>query len=389
MPKYLRDQEKREIVPMIISYDTDQFKIRLNTVYVAVFTTTENFSIKVINELRSRLDDIIWENRSKDGISILYYTPEGHFYYMSQARAYLNKEVNVKNKRAAMMPMYGLSRHPIAEVERNDIYKRITEKYPNGQNSHLTDQAASDLQQLGGKGSDTLTINIDEGAFDILNYTDSTLELRYEEEPEAKQNFAFFFSWLLGSVELNVFDNFLEFHLGHNFENDVDKYIRFLKGICAKYQGRIVSSVRSELVNDWTTSLVNRQVTAIQAASAPDLEHINILRTSGRKPKDKIEIPKPKIRTQGDNLTRLVVEDTALLFDYLRELNATLSQELVSNQSTSKAIEALTGFSSKTIADLLGTNKYSSQSKRKVRQLLKDILSLIDKELGVKTPGSY
>jgi hypothetical protein len=107
----------------------------------------------------------------------------------------------------------------------------------------------------------------------------------------------------------------------------------------------------------------------------------NIVKKSGRKTKDKIEIPIPPKRNK-EKWTILSKNDTIKLFDYLIQLECLINDtKKVSKDSIAKAIYAITGYSDNDTAEEFFFDRKKSITLKEKKVLIENLKDLIVRNL--------
>jgi hypothetical protein len=173
--------------------------------------------------------------------------------------------------------------------------------------------------------------------------------LKYDkDDPEERKSFAFFFTWVLAIIELIQIDDFLKYQLAENFDNNLNKYCRFLDLVVETNQNEILNDKKIRIISEWIKS--NPYTIQINSTENANLKSLDKPKKLGRTPSEKIEIPIPPVRRPNDKKTIFNKADTGRLFSYLAQLNVILNDDKgISKDSITKAIQCLTGFSAKQI----------------------------------------
>lgn len=216
--------------------------------------------------------------------------------------------------------------------------------------------------------------------YDIYWFRHSNIILTYNSDDiNEKKYFTFFFAWAVAILDLELIDDFLKYHFKNNFNNNWNEFGKFLEILLMKHDKTLLNSNQVQLIRKYLDSNPY-SIFIVDNYSKVELEEEK--GKLGRKTLPKIEIPKPIARTKGDKRTIFSSEDTAKLFSYLAQLNCVFNnQSEISKASFGKAIEALTGFSSKQIEGLLIYENYIHKNKNEKKKLLESIYELILKNL--------
>lgn len=178
--------------------------------------------------------------------------------------------------------------------------------------------------------------------------------------------FDYFFACKLKHIDLLQIDEFLAFHLAYSFEYDQKTYLRFLSLTLRKYNQALMPEI-TDTVLEWIK---------MEEASGTELSG------TGQPIKVKGRIN----REAGDHLTALSVTQTALLIEYLQKSRVILSGDYLNYMNAGKAFHLLTGYSSDTLRQQLGskgqqTLKYEDYRELEtiIEKLLKHIRADIEK----------
>lgn len=152
--------------------------------------------------------------------------------------------------------------------------------------------------------------------------------------------FDYFFIIKLRHIDLLEIDDYLDYHLENSFENDTQKFVRFLNLSVCKYEGTLLQSTIIDTIKEW-----------IQMSE----------KTQDGETEGKTEKIKGRIgREAGDRLTSLSLTQTALLTQFLQEERIILKGDDLTYTQAGKALYILTGYSSHTLRQQLGTRGESS-----------------------------
>lgn len=156
-----------------------------------------------------------------------------------------------------------------------------------------------------------------------------------EEVKREDSAFDYFFIVKLRHLSLLDIDEYLEFHLEYSFDNNKTEYLRFVNLAVRQYQKEFLSQEIIDTVSEWIR-IKEKQT------SEPEAE--NEFKIKGR-----IQ------RIAGDRLTTLTQNQTVLLIQFMQKAGIILKDEILSYTHAGKAFHILTGYSSHTIRQQLGT----------------------------------
>lgn len=338
------------------------FEIRLNSTYEALYNTDETIAVKVAIKLRETLDSLIVQHE-EEGAVIERYKPEKHLRHLSHFNEYRSnlppdETISVKK---ILWPNYALRVHHIENDEYEFmIANKLEDLYPDK------------------------NYNINDAPFDILDYTKSDYELRYNDnEINDKENFALFFAIRVGTEAYGELDDFLRFHLTHNFANDSIKYNKFLSRVCAEFEAQAINKVRCDLMREWAQQNTKNSANVKEANNSAAVP-IDGKKKTGRRPTEKIEISKPLTRSNGDNMTIWTRQEVSAFFSFLCQNKLILSKENLTKENLAKAIYVITGYSFHNIRHELDRsneeNDYLATAVKKIQEAIR----LRDKRLGKK-----
>lgn len=220
--------------------------------------------------------------------------------------------------------------------------------------------------------------------YDVYWFRHSRIVLTYNKEDiDERKYFIYFFAWAVATIEIEQIDDFLKYHLTNSFENNWDDFGRFLEILLMKHEGSLLSNNQVKLVKKWLETnpygiLIPKSIVSNnQSEDNSKLE--DNYRKLGRKPVEKIIIPKPITRQgKNDHRTIFTKEETGKLFSYLSQLNCVFKgQPDMSQTSFASAIEVLTGFSAGQMeAELIfeGRMAINKKDKIKVFENLKELI---------------
>lgn len=219
--------------------------------------------------------------------------------------------------------------------------------------------------------------------YDIYWFRHSRIVLTYtKNDIEEREYFTYFFAWKIAVIKLEQLDDFIKYHFTENFKNDWDEYGRFLHILLMNYEGTLLSSNQAILIQKWIES--NPYTVHIPTnQSENNLKTDDKFKKNGRKPVEKIEIPKPIKRTgKNDKRTIFTKEETGKLFSYLAQLNCVFtSKPDMSKKSFASAIEVLTGFSAGQMEEYLIYESWMPKNKKDKISILENLKELINSKL--------
>ncbi|MFN8353193.1 MAG: hypothetical protein U0Y10_02000 [Spirosomataceae bacterium] len=230
--------------------------------------------------------------------------------------------------------------------------------------------------------------------YDIYWFRHSYITLNYNpEDIEGCKKFMYFYTWMLVTCEIQEFDTFLSYHFKQSFRSNWDRYGRFLEVLKITYQDSLLKGKPLELLDRWLTSNSFRIILpeSIEATSQSKENHtINPeipVKKVGRTPSEKLEIPKPKVRSPNDRRTILNKDETVRLFNHLAQLNCIFNNtDEISKDSFSKAVQVLTGFSAGQTEESFIYEEVVCKSKAEKKKIIEDIktliISAIEKQFG-------
>ena len=229
------------------------------------------------------------------------------------------------------------------------------------------------------------TNNIEEAerwVYDIYWFRHSRIVLTYSKEDlEERKYFTYFFAWSVVIIEIEELDEFLKYHFVKNFENNWNSYGRFLEILLMKHDGTLFNANHATLIKKWLVSNpydINIPTNQLEK----NLKIEDNSKKPGRKPVEKIKIPKPIIRGKNDNRTIFTKDETAKLFGYLAQLNCVfMGKPDMSKASFASAIEALTGFSAGQMETELIYEDWMPKNKKEKIVTLENLKELINSKL--------
>lgn len=144
--------------------------------------------------------------------------------------------------------------------------------------------------------------------------------------------FPFFFACKLSHIDILHTDEFLNYHLQNNFENDTVKFSRFLTLVFRSSEKLLKPSI-IETAKEWIAASGTK-------SEQPEQESKRI---KGR-----------KFREPGDNRTTLSLAQTALLIKFMQQTNIILAEDELNYIQAGRAFDILTGYSMDSIRQHLG-----------------------------------
>lgn len=192
----------------------------------------------------------------------------------------------------------------------------------------------------------------------FLEFGNSILEYNTNYLDEYSENFEYYFMLGLRQTELKNIDDYLTHH-AQKFESDFRQFLTF----ALMNFDHFINSSQKQLTDEWLNKKKSTNFKTIE-----------------------IRLPKFKERTKSDNYTTLNVEQTALLFHYLKNSKVILNDTpLQPATEISKAIRILTGYSENTLRQKLSNSKQIDNINKDdlivTQNILKKIIKLIDKDL--------
>lgn len=224
--------------------------------------------------------------------------------------------------------------------------------------------------------------------YDIYWFRHSKIVLTYNKEDiDERKYFIYFFAWAVATIEIEQIDDFLKYHLTNSFENNWDDFGRFLEILLMKHEGSLLSNNQVKLVKKWLETnpygilIPTSKLNDSQSEDSSKLEDSS--KKLGRKPVEKIIIPKPTTRKgKGDNRTIFTKEETGKLFSYFAQLNCVfMGKPDMSKASFAGAIEILTGFSASQMEEFLMYESWMPKNKKEKIAVLENIKELINSKL--------
>ena len=159
------------------------------------------------------------------------------------------------------------------------------------------------------------------------------------EEIERKDDFFdYFFACKLRHLSLLDIDGFLNFHLDYSFNNNLTEFARFLQLTMRQHEHLQFNPQLVETINEWIkTNESGKQTDAINDTDKED-------RIKGRMQ-----------REAGDKLTCLSQTQTALLIEFMQAAGIILKEDNLTYTQAGKAFHILTGYSTHTLRQQLGS----------------------------------
>lgn len=177
----------------------------------------------------------------------------------------------------------------------------------------------------------------------------------------------FFLTCKLRHIDLLAIDEFLEYHLLNGFNNNLEKFHRFLPLTMRKYSGRFLQQYHIDTVNEWMQNS--------KAALSGTEENLTLKRGLKRK--------------AGDSYTEFTAEQTALLIHFLQEMKIILRDEYLNQTQAGLAFSALTGYSPQSLRQELGSErlaviKANRENMDKLSAILNRLSVLVTKNVPPK-----
>jgi hypothetical protein len=148
--------------------------------------------------------------------------------------------------------------------------------------------------------------------------------------------YSLFFTYKLRQIDLLDMDDFLNYQLEQNYENNFTRFSRFLSLTLRKYAKKILEPEHELTADEW---IKQKQ------------EEIKQDSSTGEK-KGKLK-GRPQ-RSSDDKLTVLNQEQTVLLIHYLQKSKMIFQGDFLKSNQAGQAFHILTGFSADTIRQKLG-----------------------------------
>ena len=168
---------------------------------------------------------------------------------------------------------------------------------------------------------------------------------------------------------------FLKWHLRNTFQNDLIDFKDFIEIMYIKYD-RILCGENNQKV-------VFKYLDVIEV-EVEEIINTEVLENDGTEIKINLpNLPRAKNRKNGDGLTCLSREQTALLIDTLREINVILKEEFQYNTNVAKAVQVLTGYSHNKLRTAL-TAPHKKEDLIATQEILQKAIDLINKHLKKK-----
>lgn len=177
--------------------------------------------------------------------------------------------------------------------------------------------------------------------------------------------FPFFFACKFSHIDILHLDEFLAYHLERSFNGNAEKYFRALELIFRRYDS-LLEQKSLETAKEWINAEQKRA--GLTGTETDTLKKARVKREA------------------GDNITSLNLAQTAYLINLLKESKVIIKDDnLLTSKSAGEAFSLLTGYSPDTLRlkmNLKGQNELTYQDRTKVRQILYEIVTLIDKEIN-------
>lgn len=178
--------------------------------------------------------------------------------------------------------------------------------------------------------------------------------------------FDFFFACKLRHLDLLEIGDFLSFHLEYSFKNTRQKFLSFLNLSISQFHEKLLSPLIIEALNEWIKT--NNETES--------------LIESGDKIKGRIP------REAGDHLTTLNLHQTALLIQFMQHAGIILKGDYLTYLQAGKAFNILTGFSSNSLRQQLGTKGEIEGAKyedyKELHQILTSLSQLVETKIRKK-----
>lgn len=192
------------------------------------------------------------------------------------------------------------------------------------------------------------------------------------EEIERQDDFFdYFFMCKIRHLSLLDIDGYLKFHLDYSFNNQEQEYFRFLQLSIRQYQEQLLNSQITETVSEW----IGNRKSSVSSESLAGSQKEE--RLKGRMQ-----------REAGDKLTCLNQSQTVLLIEFMQKAGIILKDDNLTFTQAGKAFYILTGYSTHTIRQQLGTRGELSGVKfedyRELHDTILRLASLIEAKVRKK-----
>lgn len=345
------------------------------------FLSTDDFCDDAYSNLLSEIKSIVTNVKYKENVHFIEYNANQHFYFVEKFENWIRKNSKI---RGSFKLGYFCQIHKFNPTEQKKWAEEIIKVLNNRgkeENQFYTELKSS---------KSILEDGIQEAfkcTYDIFSYQDSRIILRYNtDDLEEKKSFSFFFTWVMALIEYEFIDDFLNYHFNLNFKQDWNVFARFLDILLSKNEDGVLNESRLKIIRKYLDN-ADYKVVVMKDYKEEEVSLINETNKKkvGRPPKEKIEIPITIERKSGDNLTTLTLEQSAILFHYLKKTKVILpSKELLNITNTVKAIRVLTGYSDGNVKKKLEKSQYDNFDKRKVLKIIEEIKTLINSDLADK-----
>lgn len=216
-------------------------------------------------------------------------------------------------------------------------------------------------------------------SYDVYaHYQECVLSYTQDRKP-----FEYFFAFRLELIDPYDVKLFLNWHLENTFEGDAENLKEFIEILYMKFP-KILANPNIKLITfkflDRLESIINNN-NIVDDNTIID-NKVEDTKRLGRKVVEKIEIPKPLDRAKGDKKTILSKQETGILFSYLAQLNCVFNnKDSISLESFYKAIQVLTGYSSKQLKGFLIYEDELPKNKNEEKKIVERIKDLIMSKL--------
>ncbi len=167
----------------------------------------------------------------------------------------------------------------------------------------------------------------------------------------------FFFTCKLRHLGLLQIDDYLSYHLEHSFENDKQKFLRYLTLTVRTYEKPLSLKFQlTETVKEWI-KLVETSQDSLETEKSEKI-------------KERVQ------REAGDKLTSLSLIQTVKLIEFMQKAGIILNSTQLTYTQAGKAFNLLTGYSSNSIRLQLGKGEDDSVKHEDYKELYEAVLKL-------------
>lgn len=239
-------------------------------------------------------------------------------------------------------------------------------------NIELTENEKKDILEKLNKGERYVNTEDDNDPYNWWRWSYDIYTLNQEFEIDIEKNpdeFEYFFAWQLAVTDLYKIKEFLTWHLENTFQNRVDDFKEYIKIMYKKYK-QILKNKDSK-----TVVFKNLKKFPVEPTSKQNItEPTNIEeQESGRK--IDIYLPKIKQRIANDGITSLSLNQTAYLFNMLRNEKIIFKDESYqTKENIYKAIQVLTGYSKQTIKKAMNSRDIDDSDKVVTQKIIQKLI---------------